>query len=47
MILNSIVWAVVMLASAVILKGSEEFIGVLIVLVVGAFASGEIIQRHW
>ena len=47
LILNSVVWAVAILATAVILKGSGEFISVAIVLLLGAFASGEIIQRRW
>lgn len=42
---NSIVWAAVMLASAVVLRGADEFIGVLIVLISGAVASDAVIAR--
>lgn len=44
---NSIVWAVVMLGCAVVLKGSDEFIGVLLVLICGMVGSDAVVNRYW
>ena len=42
---NSIVWAIAVLACAVVLKGSDEFLGVLVVLLCGAVGSDAVVTR--
>ena len=41
---NSIVWAVTMVACAVLLKGEDAFLGVLLVLILGAVGSDGVIR---
>jgi hypothetical protein len=43
--LNSLVWAVAIFACAVVLKGSDDFLPVLIVLLMGAVGSDAVISR--
>lgn len=43
MLWNSIVWAVALMAMAIVLKGSDQFITLLIILVAGAVASDAVI----
>ena len=44
--LNSLVWAGTVLASAVILKGTDLFMPMLLVLLMGAVASNAMVARH-
>lgn len=41
---NALVWAATMLAAAVVAKASDEFIYLLLVLIVGASVSGWVIE---
>jgi hypothetical protein len=43
---NSLVWALMVFASAVILQGSDAFIAMLIVLLMGAVASDAVLARE-
>jgi hypothetical protein len=45
LLINSLVWALTILASAVILQGTDAFIGMLIVLLMGSVASDALISR--
>ncbi len=45
LLLNSLVWAATVLASAVILKGSDLFMPMLLVLLMGAVASDALLAR--
>lgn len=45
-LLNSFVWAAVVLAAAFILKGADSFIPMLIILLMGSVASDAVIGRY-